>query len=139
MRYVGQSFELSVPIPLEIDSISAVERGFNDVYAARYGAATGRPIEVVSYRIAAYGLSEKPALREIDAATRTLADARTGTRQTIFNGVEHELAMFDRERLPAAQVFQGPAFIEEPGSTTVVPASWAVSLDRLGCLVMRRA
>jgi N-methylhydantoinase A len=138
MRYVGQSFELSVPIPLEIDSISAVERGFNDVYAARYGAPTGRPIEIVSYRIAAYGLSDKPALREIKAAIRTLADARTGTRRSIFNGIEHELPVFDRERLPAAQIFEGPAFIEESGSTTVVPASWAVTLDRLGCLVMRR-
>ena len=66
MRYAGQSFELSVPVAIDVGSIAHIERAFGDVYAARYGAATGATIEIVSYRLAAWGLSDKPELPAID-------------------------------------------------------------------------
>jgi N-methylhydantoinase A len=139
MRYVGQSFELSVPVSLGLESVAAVERAFNDVYAARYGAATDRPIEIVSYRLAAFGISDKPALPPIDASGRTLASARTGTRRAIFGGIEHQVQTIDRGRLPVGDAVHGPALIDELSSTTVVPPGWNAVLDRIGCLVMHRA
>jgi N-methylhydantoinase A len=47
--------------------------------------------------------------------------------------------MFERDRLPPGTVVQGPALIEEEGSTTVVPPGWSAELDAIGCLVMRRS
>jgi N-methylhydantoinase A len=139
MRYVGQSFELSVPVSLDIESIAAVERAFNGVYAARYGAATERPTEIVSYRVAAFGLSDKPALPAVEATGRALASARTGTRRAIFGGIEHQVQTLDRDRLPAGEPLPGPALIDESSSTTVVPPEWTAMLDGIGCLLMRRA
>jgi N-methylhydantoinase A len=138
MRYLGQSFELSVPVSLEVEEIAIVERMFNDVYAARYGAATKRPIEIVSYRLAAFGLIDKPELPAIDAAARRLVCARTGARGAIFDGIEHQVPVFDRERLPAGESLQGPVLIEELSSTTVIPRGWSARLDRLGGLVVSR-
>jgi N-methylhydantoinase A len=138
MRYVGQSFELSVPVSLDVQSMAVLERAFNDVYAARYGAATGRSIEIVSYRIAAFGLSEKPALPALDASARTLRSACTGTRSGIFNGLAQQVQVFDRDRLPVGEAMPGPALIEESSSTTAVPPEWTAILDRTGCIAMRR-
>ncbi|HJZ32109.1 MAG TPA: hydantoinase/oxoprolinase family protein [Hyphomicrobiaceae bacterium] len=139
LRYAGQSFELSVPVTLDFGSIAEIERKFGDIYAARYGAATGRAIEIVSYRLAAWGLSDKPQLPTLEASGRSLAAAARGSRAVIFGGKQQQVKVLDRDRLPAGETSNGPVLVEEAGSTTVVPADWSFCLDAVGCLVMRRS
>jgi N-methylhydantoinase A len=139
MRYVGQSFELSVPIGGDVASIAELERAFAEIYAARYGAATGRPMEIVNYRLAAWGLADKPQLPRLDPAGRSLAGAGRGARSVSFGGSQHHVTVLDRDRLPISESIEGPVLIEEAGSTTIVPAGWRAKLDSLGCLVMRRS
>ena len=139
MRYAGQSFELSVPVAMDVGSIEQIERAFGEIYAARYGAATGRAIEIVSYRLAAWGLSDKPQLPAIERSGRSLDAAVCATRPVVFGGVERQVAVFDRDRLPPGQPMNGPALIEEGGSTTLVPPGWSAELDAVGCLLMRRS
>jgi N-methylhydantoinase A len=139
MRYAGQSFELSVPVAIEVDSIQQIERAFGEIYTARYGAASGAAIEIVSYRLAAWGLIDKPQLPAIDPAGRTLTAAASGTRAVVFGGSELEVPIYDRDRLPPGQAVAGPVLIEEAGSTTVVPPGWNAALDAVGCLVLRRS
>ena len=138
MRYAGQSFELSVPVAIEVPSIASLESAFNAVYAARYGAATSRAIEIVSYRLAAWGLAEKPQLPKIDPAGRSLEAAVRGSRE-VLGGSERQVTIFERDRLPANQAINGPALLEEAGSTTLLPSGWNAELDAIGCLVMRRS
>ena len=138
MRYAGQSFELSVPVAMQVTSIASLESAFNAVYAARYGAATSRAIEIVSYRLAAWGLAEKPRLPKIDAAGRSLEAAVRGRRE-VLGGSERQVTIFERDRLPANQAINGPALLEEAGSTTLLPNGWSAELDAIGCLVMRRS
>jgi N-methylhydantoinase A len=139
MRYAGQSFELSVSVAMDVGSIAQIERAFSEIYAARYGAATGRAIEIVSYRLAAWGLSDKPQLPAIERTGRSLDAAVCATRPVVFGGVERQVAVFDRDRLPPGQPMNGPALIEEGGSTTLVPPGWSAELDAVGCLLMRRS
>jgi N-methylhydantoinase A len=139
MRYAGQSFELPVPVAMDVGSIEQIERAFSEVYAARYGAATGRAIEIVSYRLAAWGLSDKPQLPAIDRTGRSLEAAVSGTRAVVFGGIERLVSVFDRDRLPPGAAVTGPALIEEGGSTTLVPPGWSAELDSVGCLVMHRS
>jgi len=139
MRYAGQSFELSVPVALDVPGIAEIERAFAEVYAARYGAARGGRIEIVSYRMAAWGLSDKPQLPAIDRTGRSLEGAVSGRRAIVFAGSERDVTVFDRDRLPPGEAVAGPALIEEGGSTTVVPPGWSAALDAAGCLVLRRS
>ncbi|HJU31230.1 MAG TPA: hydantoinase/oxoprolinase family protein [Hyphomicrobiaceae bacterium] len=138
MRYAGQSFELSVPVALDVPDMGRIVRAFHEVYAARYGAATHRAVEIVSYRLAAWGLSDKPSLPGITAQARSMERAAAGTRAVVFGGEERPVNVFHRDRLPAGHVLAGPALIEESGSTTVVPPGWSAGLDTAGCLVLRR-
>jgi N-methylhydantoinase A len=137
MRYLGQSFELSVPVALDVASTKDIERAFSEIYAARYGGTNDAAIEIVSYRLAAWGLSDKPTLPPIDRAGRSESAAKTASREVIFDGKAQQTSIFDRDKLPPGYVVQGPALIEEGGSTTVVPADWSVALDDLGCLVFK--
>jgi N-methylhydantoinase A len=138
MRYAGQSFELSVPVGRDTRSITEIERSFAEIYAARYGAATGRPMEIVSYRLAAWGLSDKPQLPRLAPGGRSLERAQRGTRSVYLAGGQRPITVLDRDRLPTRELLEGPVLIEEAGSTTIVPAGWSVELDLVGCLVLRR-
>ena len=139
MRYLGQSFELSVPVALDVASTKDIERAFSEVYTARYGGTNDAAIEIVSYRLAAWGLSDKPTLPPIDRAGRSESAAKTASREVIFDGKAQQTSIFDRDKLPPGYVVQGPALIEEGGSTTVVPPDWSIALDDLGCLVFKRS
>jgi N-methylhydantoinase A/oxoprolinase/acetone carboxylase beta subunit len=60
-------------------------------------------------------------------------------RPAIFNGLEQQVQVFDRDRLRVGEALRGPALIEESSSTTSVPPEWTAILDRTGCIAMRRA
>ena len=139
MRYAGQSFELSVPVAAEVRGMAEIERAFEDVYAARYGARPGRPVEIVSYRVAAWGLVDKPHLPPIDPSGRALKSAVLGTRAVVFSGGELPVTVFCRDRLPTGVAVKGPTLIEEEGTTTVLPPGWVGELSPFGCLVLRRS
>jgi N-methylhydantoinase A len=139
MRYVGQSFELAVPVVFDVADAAEVERAFRRVYEARYSHATDDPSEIVSYRVAGYGIVEKPALPRLDAAGRSVAAARKASRPVGFGGKSVETPVYDRDRLPPGESLAGPSIVEEAGSTTVVPPGFTAKLDPIGCLVLERA
>jgi N-methylhydantoinase A len=139
MRYSGQSFELAVPISLDVADVTTIEDAFGKVYAARYGGTTAAPIEIVSYRIAAWGLSDKPTLPAVRPEGRSMAAARLRTSTVIFDGKTLDTPVLNRDLLPLQTPIAGPAVIEEAGSSTIVPPAWTAEVDRIGCLVMRRS
>lgn len=138
MRYVGQSFELSVPVRFEIEDVEEIGRNFRAIYEARYSHATEDPSEIVTYRVAGFGLVEKPTLPPLEAAGRSLAAALKGERLVGFGGRAVGTPVYERGRLPPEERIAGPAIIEEAGSTTVVPPGFGARLDRIGCLLLER-
>ena len=138
MRYIGQAFELSVPVDLERLTVAGIDADFRRIYAARYGSAPDGGSEIVSYRLAAWGVSEKPELSVPEASGRTEVVQPTKTRLTIFDGVEHDTPVYVREELPVDAAAAGPAIIEEPSTVTVVPPGWSCRLANFNCLVLER-
>lgn len=139
MRYAGQSFELSVPCPIDVSDISVIERNFGEVYAARYGATTKAPIEIVSYRIAIWQESEKPVLALPKKGGRSIDAAKVATTAVIFGGKSYDIHVYQRELLPPDVGIDGPALVEEDGASTVVPPGWRAMVDQVGCLVLQKA
>ena len=138
MRYVGQAFELSVPFDESIQSIDDLDRAFYAAHERRYSHAIPDPVEIVSFRLSAYGLVEKPMLPRPAAAAGSLDGARTGERPVAFDSVFHTTPIYDRARLGSGVAIHGPAIIEEAGATTVVPPGWQAVVDDAGSLVMSR-
>jgi N-methylhydantoinase A len=138
MRYLGQAFELAVPVPLEVSDMAEVETAFREVYARRYGAAVEGPSEIVSYRLVGWGATDKPALPRLDGAGRSLATARIDTRLVVVGGEAAEAPVLARDAIPLDARITGPAVIEEAGATTLLPPGWSARLEPHASLVLER-
>ena len=145
MRYVGQSFELSIPFG-EGAVEEALDRMLEDFHAEHeraYGfAAPGEPVEFVTLRLTAVGRIAKPKLNELRAGATGCGDvktARRAVRQVYFaeSGGFVDCPSYDRYRLPAGGVIDGPAIVEEIDSTTVIHPGFRAEVDRHGNLLVR--
>jgi N-methylhydantoinase A len=136
LRYLGQAFELTVPLtggPLDLD---AIVRDFHARHLATYGHADpAGDVELVNVRIAGRGVVDKPRPRRHVAR----GQARRGTRAAWFDGSELGVDVYERAGLAPSGTLRGPAIVEEFGATTVVPPGWTARVDDLGNLILERA
>ena len=139
LRYVGQSFQLSVPLPdgdVTEATLASVEDRFHEIHDRRYGhASPEEPVELVTVRARIRGLIDPPAI----APARTdglLADAIREERSVTFDGEIHETRIYDRSRLPSGAEFEGPAVVEGEESTVVVRPGQVATVDEYGTIVL---
>ncbi|MCL6639822.1 MAG: Hsp70 family protein, partial [Candidatus Rokubacteria bacterium] len=137
-RYVGQGYELTVPVPagdLDAAALRGVRRRFDEVYAARYGYASAEePVEIVTWKLSAIGATPRVALAKAAAGE---GEALKGRRRAWFpeTGGWTDTPVYDRYRLAAGRTLQGPAIVEERESTTVLPPGVEATVDAYGNLI----
>lgn len=135
MRYVRQAFELTVELPDTVRDPEALRNVFLDAYARHFGRADrAAEIEIVNLRTTAIGKTAHPAFPAAREAAGRLDDAVIAQRTMVSAGNPALARVFERERLPVAAVFHGPAIVEEDGATTVVPPGWRGQRDASGNL-----
>jgi N-methylhydantoinase A len=142
LRYEGQSFELSVPVPdgeVDAESLAAVADRFHDRHHQRYGYAyEDEPVELVTIRLRARGVVETPDLRP-SRTGGTVEDAIDESREVVFDGDGHETRVYDRASLPVEATFEGPAVVEGTESTVVVRPDQHARIDEHGSIVVEVA
>jgi N-methylhydantoinase A len=142
MRYVGQAYELEVPIaaPLAPAGVEAAVSAFHAAHERVYGyARVQQPVEFVNFRAVHRYPLPRPVLRPPGRNARDLADARVGSRQAHFApGGFVDAALYDRERLPRGAHVPGPAIVEQADTTTVIPPGHGARVDPSGNLRIRR-
>jgi N-methylhydantoinase A len=138
-RYVGQGYEVTVPIPsgrLDAAVLARVRTSFHEVYAARYGYANpAEPVEVVTWKLSAIGGSPRIALAKAGASS---ADTRRkATRRAYFPEARGyaDTPVYDRYELAAGTSLTGPAIVEERESTTVLPPGVTATVDEYANLI----
>jgi len=139
LRYVGQSFEVSVPMPegdVDESALETVVERFHDRHERRYGHADpGEPVELVTLRMRARGVVETPDL-SAPTTEGTVADAVREVREVAYDDGVHDTEIYDRTLLPTGSSFEGPAVVEGPESTVVVHPGQSVMVDPDGNLVV---
>ena len=144
MRYVGQSYELTVPLPdgkLGATEIEGVLAQFHREHDRAYGySAPDEPVEFVNLRLSAIGKINKPQLREISAGDSPLSAAQKSTRSVYFDEGKDfvECPIYDRYRLNAGAVLAGPAIVEEIDATTVIHPGYEALVDKFGNLILTK-
>lgn len=143
LRYVGQGYELKVPIPdglVDAGTLAAVEKVFHAAHAAEYGHAfPENPVEIVNLRVIALGAM--PHLPPCSAATGgSLSKALLRHTEAMFR-VDGKLrpfatAVYERANLPVDQAFPGPAIILQKDTTTIVPPGWRAIVHPSGSLIL---
>lgn len=145
MRYVGQGWEIPVPLPdgpFEPGDVEALRASFRDQYARFFGRAIdgldGLEIEVVTWSVKAQDQRPAPARHALTTGT-TLA-APGGTRPVFDPSTGKALpsAIHDRAALPAGARVTGPAVIVERETATVVTAPFDAVMQDDGSLLLLR-
>jgi len=126
LRYVGQSYEVNVPL------LGPLEDAFHRRHEARYGyASPGEPVELVTVRLTATIPRRHPVPRHDPHGV-----AVKGARKVLFPGGRRSATIYDRGALAEGFATSGPAVIEEPYATTVVPPGADVRVLRHGVLAV---
>jgi N-methylhydantoinase A len=138
MRYVGQAYELEVPVPsewLEAGDLHALAAAFHDRHRrVFFHADPDAPAEIVDLRVRAVG--ELPRSPDPSPNGQRAKDVQsTGARRIGVAGARYEAPVYARESLARGATFIGPVLVEQDGSTTLVPEGWRVVVDERGNLV----
>jgi N-methylhydantoinase A len=140
MRYVGQSYEIEVPIDpawLVPAGGPAVLAAFHRAHERAFGHADREaPAEIVNLRVQLRATRPRVPLREVAAGAAS--PAPRAKRRIWLDGRPTDAAVFERADLGAGARLAGPAIIEQPDTTVLVPAGHLGQVDRFGNLILRR-
>ena len=140
MRYVGQSYEIETPLQAEWlrdGGVPALADAFHTAHRRMFNHADEDALpEMVNLRLRAVGqvrttVEQAPEMR--------VGEARPIARRTIdVKGTWHDASVYLRDALGHGQCIAGPAIIEQPDTTTVIPSGWTATVDRFSNLVIER-
>jgi N-methylhydantoinase A len=131
MRYAGQRHNIKVPIGG--DDPAAIREAFDRDYKRRYGHADARAAaEFQALHLSAFTRLKRPALEHLPRAQ--VRDGRAQTRPVYFGATNGTLTaqILDRSALAPGFKGDGPALIEEYGSTTLIAPGDRFEIGALG-------
>ena len=135
MRYAGQNYELSVPLPdgpITAATLDALAAGFAATHQRLYGfVAEGEPMQLVTFRAEATGIVRKAELRPSPDAGPDPQAAGFGRRDVWLKetGGFVSCPLYDRDRLGAGNRIEGPAIVEQMDATTLLPPGAIATVD----------
>jgi N-methylhydantoinase A len=141
MRYVGQAYELTMPVDEFVTHQTPLDRltaRFHEFHRARYGHASSREgVEIVTFRLTAAHRSSVQRRAVADAAP---AGPVVPEQAPVYmNGTAEPTMFYRREALPAGFAVRGPAVLEEATATTYIPQGWVGTVAAHRNLFIRRA
>ncbi|MFP6772390.1 MAG: hydantoinase/oxoprolinase family protein [Alphaproteobacteria bacterium] len=128
LRYVGQGYELRVPVadgPVDAASLTDIFKAFEAIHTTEYGHVfEDSPIEIVNIRVTGIGQMPKIELPTLEQGGE-LATAKLEEVPCHFHHDGELQAMatslYERDKLPIEQAVEGPAIILQKDTTTVIP------------------
>jgi N-methylhydantoinase A len=140
LRYRGQSYELTVPVPAATlgQGAAGLATLFHAVHEESFGHSDpDAPVEVVSLRAAArrpappLPMPRQPLVPH-EAAPESIIRLR-------LDGAWREAGLHRRTALSPGGRLAGPAIVTQSDCTVLIPGGWSAVTDELGNLVMEHA
>lgn len=131
MRYVGQSYEIEVPLQpawLEAGDPAAIAREFHETHARIYDFddPDGR-IEIVNLRLSAIGAGPALSFPEVGETDAVAVPEREIAVHT--GGARTPVGLYRRADLAPGSRFTGPAVVAQEDTTVAIPAGAAARID----------
>ncbi len=141
-RYLGEAHEVNVPAGGGLDerSLSAIIDRFHDIHQLTFGYAYRgeQPVELVNLRVLAVGSVHRPPSGPSIGNGRRGTAAAHAERPVYFDEGFVDCPIYRRRDLAAGTSLDGPAIVEEFGSTTVVFPGWGLQVDGYGNHVLEK-
>jgi N-methylhydantoinase A/oxoprolinase/acetone carboxylase beta subunit len=132
VRYVGQSFEITLPLT------PVYRTDFDRQHGRLYGYSNpDRAVEVVAVRVRAAGITDKPSL-PFTRPKRMARPQPAAIRPGRFDGRTHKVAFYRWPDLQPGHAASGPAVITGAEATAVVPPGFRFQIDGFGNVVANR-
>ena len=141
VRYAGQSMEVRVLASggaVDEKFLATLIDAFNAAHKRTFGYnyAGQQKIEIVNFCVSGFGLIERPELPKLGKRNGA-TPARKAMRPVYFDGGVRDTPIYDRAALLPGFRIEGPAVVEEFGSTTVIFPGQYVEVDPHGVLIVR--
>ncbi len=141
LRYVGQFNEVEVPFDfgkgLTAKSLETVIARFHERHDALYGySMKGAPVELINLRLTAKGLTDKPKFARSAKAKGPASKALLGKRPAWFGGKFVSTPVYDGLALQNGHQVKGPAIVQQPTTTIIVPPDFDLKCDEFNNYLM---
>ncbi len=131
LRYVGQSFELTVPA----EDVDALTAAFHGAHERRFGyRMEEEPVETVGVRLTARTPIELPDLSDSSWAGEESGEPRAAN----FDGEWIQTPVLQRTVMGPGAKVDGPCIVEFAEATAVIRPGWSGVVDDAGTLVVSR-
>ena len=145
LRYFGQAFEVRVQVPagdLDAAALTEIADRFHAEHRSLYGydfsQDASQQVEWVNLRVSGIGPIQRPEIRRMEAGT---AEPREpDTRQVCFDPDQGyvETPLLWRPDLGPGAVVDGPAIIEEFGSTVPLHPGFTARVDDFANIIVTK-
>jgi N-methylhydantoinase A len=141
LRYVGQSYEIPIPVKEEdlgdARLLEVVNR-FHAEHQRVYGHADkNAPVELITARARLIGCRTAPAFK--GAVAQLLRPGANGRRTVRMNGTTQTADIHARAALAPGQTIDGLAIVEQADTTVLIPAGARGEVDGFGNIIIREA
>ncbi|MGQ4874488.1 MAG: hydantoinase/oxoprolinase family protein [Promethearchaeia archaeon] len=141
MRYTGQSFELNVPINIDIvnrEDFDFIANQFEEIHENTYGyRMENEEIIFVNFRLNAIGKMPEFKIKPLKLEDSNPIHALKGKREVFFENQTILCNIYQREKLKAGNEIEGPAVIEEYASTTIIPEFSIAKIDKFKNIILK--
>jgi N-methylhydantoinase A len=146
MRYTGQLNDLETispvsrcEVPADVDRIVADWELLYERINSRVSKYEQAGYQIFELGLIARTAKPKPELQRYEMQGRDPdPSGQSGTRKAYFDGTWHEASIWDMDGLRAGNILAGPAIVEHPMTTLVIPPDGRARLDEWEFLWLER-
>jgi len=135
LRYLGQSYEISVPYKENHSFNSAFHSAHKKLYSYFH---PNRPVEIVNIRIKVVGITEKVRFKKNPHQSPNPQAALFGKQEFIYGNKAFKAKLYKRPLLKTGNKILGPALIVDEEATTLLPSGWRLTVDGYSNLIIQR-
>ena len=149
LRYFGQAFEVRVAVPdgpIDAAVLAEVANRFHAEHKTLYGYDfsndSSQQVEWVNLRVSGIGPIQRPDIKQHPVvAEGALAPVSRPPRQVCFDAEQGyvETPVFWRPDLAPGTVLEGPAIVEEFGSTVPIHPGFTARIDEFLNIIVTRS
>ncbi len=140
LRYLGQSYEITIPFRIEDFSEYSFIADFNRAHRRLYSYHhPDRPVEIVNIRLKAVGPGKKIRLKKLPLKDKNPGKALFKKQVLHYCRKTYRASVYNWSLLNPGNRLKGPALIVDSESTAFLPPSYRLEVDGFLNLIIEKA
>ncbi|MDX1402274.1 MAG: hydantoinase/oxoprolinase family protein, partial [Kiloniellales bacterium] len=139
IRYHGQGLSLTVDFTydeLKELGLDVLGDRFDQMHTQLFTFALPEDKEIVNLRAVAQGRATKVRAMTLPSGNSNASAAKIAEHTMYVDGKDRKAALYDRSKLKAGNMIEGPAIVLEMDSTTVILPAHVAKVDKTGNLLI---